>query len=175
MKNFHQNLLIILALALCILCIYQWYGQTQQRNQMDSMNALLSEKLAAIQGYTNSIHAMDGQIAQMDAHINELKATIQTNDQLFLDQKRELYRIELENASLTNQVVLNRLAVEDLEGKLKQAYDGVKKQNDAIKQLVDQRDEYVKKLNDSIKDRNDIVSKYNALADTERKLQKDGK
>ena len=28
MKNFQQNLLIVLALGLCGLCVYQWYGQT---------------------------------------------------------------------------------------------------------------------------------------------------
>jgi chromosome segregation ATPase len=173
MKNFQQNLLIILALSLCVLCVYQWYGQTQQRNQVDSMNQLLSQKLAAIQGDTNTIHTMDGQIAQMDAHINELKTTIKTNEQLMLNQKREMNRLELENESMTNQITGYKQAVETLEGTLKEAYDGVKKQNDAITQLVAQRDDYVKKLNDSIKDRNDIVAKYNELAETVKKLQGD--
>jgi chromosome segregation ATPase len=173
MKNFQQNLLILLALSLCVLCVYQWYGQTRQRNQMDGMNLLLSQKLAAIQGYTNSIHTMDGQIAQMDAHINELKATIKTNDELFLDQKRELNRMALTNEFLTTQVGEYKQAVATLEVKLKEAYDGVKKQNDAITQLVAQRDDYVKKLNDSIKDRNDIVAKYNELAESVKKLQQD--
>ena len=90
MKNFHQNLLIALALALCALCVWQWYGQTLQRNQIDSLNVQLSQKLAAIQGYTNSIRAMDDQIAQMDARITQLKDTIKTNDDLILIQKREM-------------------------------------------------------------------------------------
>jgi chromosome segregation ATPase len=171
MKKFQQNLLVILALSLCVLCVYQWYGQTVQRNQMDGMNRLLSEKLVAIQGYTNSIQTMDGQIAQMDAHINELKATIKTNEELMLAQKREINRLELGNEALTNQITDYKQAVETLEGKLKEAYDGVKKQNDAITQLVAQRDDYVQKLNASIKDRNDIVAKYNELADTVKKLQ----
>jgi len=53
--------------------------------------------------------------------------------------------------------------VDKLEARLKDAYDGIRKQNDAIKQLTTQRDEFVQKLNDSIKDRNDIVTKYNDL------------
>ena len=171
MKNFHQNLLMVLALALCILCAYQWYGQTLQRNEMDGMNQLLSTKLALIQDYTNSIRLRDEQIAQMDRHTSELKATIKTNEDLFVSQKRELNRLEAENESLTNQIAEYKQAVGTLEGKLTEAYDGVKKQNEAIAQLVAQRDEYVRKLNDSVKERNDIVSKYNELAAAVKKLQ----
>ena len=73
MKNFQQNLLIILALSLCGLCVYQWYGQTLQRNQIQKLNQMVYEQGAAIQGYTNSIADMDRQIAQMDARITALK------------------------------------------------------------------------------------------------------
>ncbi|HWF19764.1 MAG TPA: hypothetical protein VG754_10870 [Verrucomicrobiae bacterium] len=171
MKNFHQNLLIILALALCGLCIWQWYGQTLQRNQTDTLNQLLNQKLAAIQQYTNSIRTMDGQIAQMDARITELKGTIKTNEQVILDQKRELNGLDATNQTLTLQIGEYKDGVAKLEQKLKEAYDGIQKQNDAIKQLTAQREEFVKKLNDSVKDRNDIVSKYNELATQYEKLQ----
>ena len=54
---------------------------------------------------------------------------------------------------------------------LKEAYDGIRKQNEAMKELVAQRDEFVKKLNDSVKERNDVVAKYNDLAAQAAKLQ----
>jgi chromosome segregation ATPase len=164
MKNFHQNLLIILALAMCALCVWQWYGQTVQRNQIDSLNATLSQKLVAIQSYTNSIKTMDDQIAQMDARISQLKGTIKTNEDLILDQKRTMNKLDAENQLLTNRVDEYKGAVETLQGKLKEVYEGIQKQNDAIKELVTQRDEFVQKLNDSVKERNVIVDKYNALA-----------
>ena len=69
MKNFQQNLLILVALSLCGLCVYQWYGQTLQRNEIQKLEQMVYEKSAAIQGYTNSIRTMDRQIAQMDARI----------------------------------------------------------------------------------------------------------
>lgn len=163
MKNFHQNLLIILALALCALCVWQSYGQTMQRNQIDSLNLILSQKLAAIQSYTNSNKTMDDQIAQMDARITELKTTVKTNDDFILSQKRAINKLEAENGALTNQAGQYKTAIEAVQAKLKEAYEGVQKQNDAIKQLVAQRDEFVQKLNDSVKDRNAIVDKYNAL------------
>jgi chromosome segregation ATPase len=163
MKNFHQNLLIILALCLCALCVYQWNTQTRQRQQMTSLNQKLNDKIAAIQEYTNHIANMDSQIAQMDKRITELKDTIKTNEAVQLDQRREISRLRVENEALTNDVAQYKEAVGKLEGKLKEAYEGIKKQNEAIKELAAQRDGFVQKLNDSIKDRNEIVNKYNDL------------
>jgi chromosome segregation ATPase len=171
MKNFQQNLLVVLAAALCLLCAWQWYGQTLQRNQIQGLNQLVYEKSAAIQGYTNSLSTLDHQVAQMDARIAELKGMIKTNDLLILNQKRELSRLEFVNAALTNEIIDYTNAVATMQAKLKEAYDGVKKQNDTIKDLVAQRDELVQKLNDSVKGRNDVVNKYNELADRFQKLQ----
>ena len=163
MKNFHQNLLIILALGLCGLCVYQWNAQTRQRREIGTLNKIVYDKNLAIQDYTNHIAAMDGQITQMDKRITELKATIKTNEAVELEQRREISKLRVENESLTNEVAQYKEAVDKLEARLKEAYDGIKKQNEAIKILTTQRDEFVQKLNDSIKDRNDIVNKYNEL------------
>jgi chromosome segregation ATPase len=171
MKNLHQNLLVVLAIGLCGLCAWQWYSQTLQRNQLDALNQLLNQKLAAIEQYTNSIRAMDGQIGQMDARITELKGTVKTNEQVILDQKREFNALDATNSSLTLQVAEYKEGVQKLEQKLKEAYEGIQKQNDAIKELAAQRDEFVQKLNASVKDRNDIVGKYNQLAAEYEKLQ----
>jgi uncharacterized coiled-coil DUF342 family protein len=171
MKSFQQNLLIVLALGLCGLCVYQWYGQTSQRLQIEKLNQTVYEKASAIQGYTNSIHAMDGQIAQMDARLSELKATAKTNDQLVLSQKREIARLLSAGEGLTNEIAEYKKGVATLEAKLKDAYDGIKKQNEAIKELVAQRDEFIAKFNDSVKDRNGVVAKYNELVDKVTKQQ----
>ena len=171
MKNFQQNLLIVLALSLCGLCVYQWYGQTAQRAQIEKLNQAVYEKAGAIQGYTNSIHAMDGQIAQMDARLSELKASAKTNDLFVLSQKREIIRLLSTSEGLTNEIAEYRKGVATLEAKLKEAYDGIKKQNEALKELAAQRDEFVSKYNDSVKDRNGVVAKYNDLVEKVNKQQ----
>lgn len=163
MKNFQQNLLIVVALSLCALCVYQWYGQTLQRNEIQKLEQSVYEKSAAIQGYTNSIRTMDQQIAQMDARLTKLKAEARTNADLMVEQKREINRLQITGEGLTNQIIEYKDAVTNLQGKLKAAYDGVQKQNEAIKELVAQRDELVKKFNDEVKDRNEVVNKYNDL------------
>jgi chromosome segregation ATPase len=171
MKNFYQNLLIVLALGLCALCAFQWYGQTLQRTQIDSLNKLIYDKSTAIQGYTNSINTMEHQIARMDGQITEFKDTVRTNNQTILAQKREINKLEATDEGLNKEITDYKDAVDKFQAKLKEAYDGVKKQNDAIKELTAQRDEFVQKLNDSVKDRNDVVSKYNELVARVEKLQ----
>lgn len=163
MKNFHQNLLIVLALGLCVLCLYQWYDQTQERNRIEQINQLLTEKSTAIESYTNSIATMNSEIARMDASLTEIKAKAKADDETIASQKRDLNQLQITSEVLTNQITQYSNAVDTLETKLKDAYAGIQKQNTAIQELTTQRDEFVQKLNDSIKDRNTIVNKYNDL------------
>jgi chromosome segregation ATPase len=174
MKNFQQNLFVVLAIALCSLCAFQWYGQTQQRNQMDGLNQVIYQKSAAIRDYTNSIATMSHEVAQMDAEITRLKGTVKTNEQQMAAQRTEINRLEADGEALTNQIAGYKLDLQTLQAKLKDAYDGIKKQDEMLKDLVAQRDEFVQKYNDSVKERNDIVAKYNALVDQVQKAQAGG-
>jgi chromosome segregation ATPase len=174
MKNFQQNLLIVLALGLCGLCAYQWYNQTLQRREVQGLNQLTYEQATAIQGYTNSIRTMNQQIARMDAQITELRATVKSNDQVIVKLKVEINRLELEGESLTNQIAQYKRGVETLQAKLTSTYEDEKKLSDSIKEVVAQRDEFVQKYNDSVKDRNDVVNKYNDLVAKVEKLQSGG-
>jgi len=163
MKNFHQNLLIVLALSLCGLCVYQWYDQTVQRNRVENLNHLLADKSTAIQGYSNSLDNLNHEVAQMDARITELKTAATANDQLTAAQKREITRLQLLTEVQTNEISQYQTAVSNLQAKLSELVDGIKKQNTAIAELTTQRDDFLQKLNDSIRDRNAVVDKYNDL------------
>jgi chromosome segregation ATPase len=176
MKNFLQNLLIGLALALCGLCAFQWHGQTLQRNEITTMNGILYEKNVAFQDATNSIATLNHQVKQMDVRLTEIKAEAATNEQLVVLQKAEIFKLQFTGANLTNKIAQYQAVVDTLQSKLKEAYAGISRQNDTITNLVGQRDELVKKFNDSVKDRNDIVTKYNDLVkQLQKKVDDDGK
>ena len=171
MKNFQLNLLIGIALALCGLCAFQWHEQTAQRNEITTMNGILYEKNIAFEEATNSITTLNHQIEQMDASLTEVKAVAATNEQLVVLQKVEIARLEFTGANLTNEIVQYKAAVDTLTSKLKEAYSGIERQNEAITNLVMQRDEFIKKFNDEVKDRNDVVAKYNDLVTQMQKQQ----
>jgi len=151
------------ALSLCGLCVYQWYGQTLQRNEIQKLDQMVYELSAAIQGHTNSIRTMDRQIADMDARITQLKAEVRTNADLVIAQKRDINQLQINSEGLTNVITEYKGAVTNLQTKLKDAYEGIQKQNETMKELVAQRDEFIKKFNDEVKDRNEVVNKYNEL------------
>lgn len=174
MKNFQQNLLVILALGLCGLCAYQWYQQTWQRNAIESLDQTVFQRESDIQNDTNSIATLTRQVEQMDASLTETKAIVATNEQLAASQKAEITRLQFIGEDLTNQITQYQQVVDTLQSRLKDAYDGIQKQNAAITNLVAQRDEFVKKYNDEIQVRNDVVAKYNELAKQVEKLQSGG-
>jgi chromosome segregation ATPase len=171
MKNSQQNLLIVLALALCGLCAFQWYEQTIQRNEIETLNELVYQKNVDIQNDTNSIASLNHQVEQMDARITEIKAAAATNEQLVVSRKVEIEKLQFTGEYLTNEIAQYKIAVDTLESKLKDAYAGIEKQNEAISNLVAQRDDFIKKYNDSVKDRNAVVAKYNDLVNQVQKQQ----
>jgi chromosome segregation ATPase len=174
MKNFQQNLLIALALCLCGLCAWQWYGQTQQRADFGRLNAIANQKSALIQGYTNTIQTMQHQIGTMDAHITDLENTMSNNDNMIAGQRRELNQWEAENTALTNAIEQYKDGVAKLEARVKEDNDAIEKQNGELKQLVADRDALLTKYNNLVLDRNNVVSNYNDLAARFVKLQGGG-
>jgi chromosome segregation ATPase len=171
MKNFQQNLLIVAALSLCGLCVYQWSVQTTQRNQIGQLNQAVYDKTAAIRGYTNSLSAMDHQISELEAEMTMLRKEAQAKEEQASAQLRQINSLRANQEALTNQITEYKKALAAVESKLKEAYAGIQKQNDALAELVAQRDDFVKKFNDSVNDRNVIVSKYNDLVDRVQKQQ----
>jgi chromosome segregation ATPase len=172
MKTFQVNLLIVLALGLCGLCAWQWNEQTVQRDAIRSLNRMVYDRDAAIQGYTNSIATLNHQVNQMDVSLTEMKTVVAANKQLVISQKADIAQLQFANNNFTNEIAQYKSAVDALEAKLKEAYAGIDKQNEAITNLVAQRNDIVQKYNDEVKDRNDIVAKYNDLV---KQVQSGGK
>jgi len=164
MKNPLQTLLMSLALCLCALCTWQWYGQVLQRKAMTALAQVNYDESTAIQGYTNTINNMDHQIAQMDARISDLRDTLSSNTTTIVGLQQDNSRLNIVVDQYSNAVVV-------LQGQMKQANESIRRQNDAMKDLVSQRDDFVARLNESIKERNDIVTKYNELTKQLEQIQ----
>lgn len=171
MKNFQQNLFVAVAVALCGLCAWQWYFQTAQRDRIDHLDQLVFKQATAIQGYTNSLESMDAEMSGHQARIDELKRTVKTNELEILNEKREVLRLKYSAETLSNEIAQYQSLTNLLTGKLQDAYDGVRKQNEAVAKLVSERDEFVGKYNESVKARNEVVEKYNDLVAQVKKIE----
>ncbi len=171
MKNFQQYLFVVVALGLCGLCAWQWYFQTVQRARIESLGQMVYKQASEIQGYTNSLASMDAEMSGHQARIDELKQTVKTNELEILGEKREVLRLKLSAESLSNEITQYQSLTNLLTSKLQEAYDGVKKQNEAVAKLVAERDEFVGKYNDGVKARNEVVEKYNDLVQQVKKIE----
>lgn len=138
------------------------------------MQKTIFKQAAEIQGYTNSIKNMDAEIAGLSTRVNQLKQSAMTNEQAALEQKREIIRLNKSSEVLSNEIGQYKVIVDKLEAKLKEAADGIEKQNESFKKLVAERDEAIQKYNDSIKERNALAEKYNNLVERFNKLQAAG-
>jgi uncharacterized coiled-coil DUF342 family protein len=114
---------------------------------------------------------MDAEIAGQQARISDLKQTVMSNDRAIVSQKRDILRLQLSTEGMSNEILQYQSLTNLLAKKLTEAYDGIKKQNDAIAKLVAERDEFVGKYNESVKSRNDVVEKYNDLVQQFKKYQ----
>ncbi len=171
MKNFQQNLFILLAIGLCGLCAYQWYNQTVQRKGIEKLNQTLYDKSISIRDDSNSIVTLNHQITEMDSNLTALRDEARTNADTIATQKRKLELQDNAIEQLTNTIVQYQEAVGVLTNRLNEAYAGIEKQNAAIKELAKQRDDFIQKYNDEVNDRNNVVSNYNFLAGVVKKMQ----
>jgi peptidoglycan hydrolase CwlO-like protein len=171
MKNFQINLLVFLAACLCGLCAWQWTDQANQRRAIEERNKMIFDRDRSIQGYTNTIATTDLQVADLQQRVTDLGAAAASNQQVILQQKGQITRLTASEETLSNDIVQYQLGVTNLEKKLDEAYDGIKKQNAVIQELVAQRDDFIGKYTNSINARNEIVAKYNALVERVNQMQ----
>ena len=174
MKNLLQNLLVFLSFGLCVLCAWQWYIQTLLHGQGEALQKTIFKQEAEIQVFTNSLKNSDAEIAGLSTRVNELKQAAMTNEQAALEQKREIVRLNKSSEVLSNEISQYKVIVDKLEAKLKEASEGIEKQNEAFKKLLAERDEAIQKYNDSMKERNALAEKYNNLVERFNKLQAAG-
>jgi chromosome segregation ATPase len=163
MKNFQHNLLIILALALCGLCAWQWYAETVQRKTIGDLNQMVFDRNTSIENDTNSIASLNSHVNEMDERIMGLKTIVATNEQMVALQGAQIEQLRYDNATYTNEIGQYKVAVETLESKLKEADAGIDQQNVTISNLLSQRNNLVQRYDELATNRNDIVTKYNAL------------
>jgi chromosome segregation ATPase len=173
MKKLLVNLLILLALALCGLCAYQWLRETEQRRLTESLYQTIYERERDIQGYTNSIRLLDRQVAQLDGQVTDLRRRDATNTDTIFLLRRETNRLDIINGGLAAQLDQYSNAVEGYKAQITNINEGIKKQNAALKDLVAERDEIFGRLNEMIKDRNKVVEDYNELVKRVEQMQQE--
>jgi septal ring factor EnvC (AmiA/AmiB activator) len=164
------NLLLVLALALCGLCAYQWVREGQVYQELGSVNDELYKKREAIQGLEQTIKRNQSDITRLEGIRTELKETIRTNTARIAELDKYVQKLENETDNQRTTIGKYKEALDTANERIQKQNDDIQKQNDAIKLLVQQRDEKVADLNKLIGEYNSLVTNFNRLQEDMNKL-----
>lgn len=149
MKPVANSVLLILLLALCGLCAWQWQRETLLRGiAMDLQSALVSlqQEKADLDA---RVQAANAEILRLTGALSELRSnSVDKHEHAALATASETMRETLEK---------QRAAIHERNESLLKASGSIQQANETIKELTKERDGLAKRLND-------LTAKYNEMA-----------
>lgn len=165
MNKFLNNLLIVLALGLCGLSVFQWNRETRLHTDRQDLQNKLSDREQNIESLQATIKRVERDVARLETVKTELTATVASNRLEITDLKKNLYQAEREGDALREQVTAYKDAVDKQNESLKKQNEIITEQNTKMKELADERNSMVERFNKLAKDYNQVVKEYNDLVD----------
>jgi len=175
------NLVLVLALALCGLCAFQWVRESRLRTEVVSLQETNQVQAQSLVSAETLARRYESEIARLDSRVKELKQIEQTNSVTIASLKISLKHSEEEAELLRKQVANYKEAVDRQNESITkqnaiitQQNVSIKEQNENLKRLAEERNELVGTLNARTKEFNDVVAKYNDLVKQVEQLQNKG-
>lgn len=156
MRPVSSYILSILLLAICGLCGYQWWRETELRrlaqNQRDE---LLRHEAKDVEQETR-IKSADAEILRLTGTLSELRSTSVSKEEF--EELKSAAESHVASINKQNEIILQQNeAIRKQNEIVEQLNSSVLKANDTIKRLVEQRDQLAQRLND-------LTQRYNKLA-----------
>ncbi len=157
--------LITLAVALCILNVYQWTDQRHLITMVESGRKSKLELQTTVQEREQTAKRYSEEITRLESDRKDLDASVKTNKVEVGRLQAELKKAEFEVSKATNQAAVYKKAFDDANESIKQQNGAVKAQNESYKKLVEERNEFASKVNKAIEEQNKSTTAYNDLVD----------
>jgi SMC interacting uncharacterized protein involved in chromosome segregation len=149
MKPLPSSFLIVLLLALCGLCAWQWHRESELR-------LLLTAKLTEVQQLSvqrdeleTRVKAADAEILRLTGALADLRAN-SVDKQLHED-------VVAANAQMREAIEKQNMAIKDQNESLAKANAAIRLANENLKKVVAEREALAKRINE-------VTALYNALA-----------
>lgn len=156
MKNFQQNLMVLLSLCLCGLSAFQWVRESRLQQKFKTLAGEVPVKAAAIQTIEGQLKRAKTEIERLDKLKTELTATINSN-------RAEILRLTAELERSQKQVEADKTAIIRANESIQTQNNTTTKQNELMKKLAAERNEAVEKFNKLAADYNELAKKWNEL------------
>jgi chromosome segregation ATPase len=166
MKAFLRNLLILLALCLCVLISFQWIRETHLRREIQALTDTIHDKMESIQSLQANVRRDEAEIVRLDGLKSQMTETVKSNATQIAALGRDLTRA-------SNEVDRAERQIESYKGAVETANESIKKQNESIKTLNEEMLKLAQDRNEIVQRLNTTASNYNALADQWNKQQEE--
>jgi chromosome segregation ATPase len=161
MKRLLPNLLILFALALCGLCVFQWIRESKLRADLVQVNGEIYEKKELIRNLQAAIKRSEAEVQRLDALKVELTGLAKTNRQQIAQLQKDVRQGESEIEKHLKQMDIYKDALQAANESIRKQNDDIKRQNQEVRDLIEERKTTVEKFNKLASEYNDLVTKWN--------------
>lgn len=163
MKNFLTNLMIVLALGLCLLIWFQWQRETGNRQQIQTLTDRVHDRDEKIQSQDGLLKSVQAEVTRLDGLKKDLTEQVKSNRVDIVNLDKELDRLKNSDEVKTKQIEAYKDALDRANEAIKKQNEDIKIQNQQIAKVAEERNELAKKYNKVVTDFNELANKWNAL------------
>jgi len=163
MKSFLQNVLIVLALGLCLLCAVQWLREARLQQELALAQATIAARDKTVLELQTAGKRLEADLLSLDSRNAGLRDALRTNAQELAELRQNLSRAEGDLGIARAQLGSYKQAITQANANIETNNAAIRDQNKLLQETVAQRDDLLKRLNEMTRRYNDLVEKYNAL------------
>ena len=169
MKNFLQNLLIILAICLCGLITFQWVREGRTHARLEALVNEVHDKAGAIQNLGGQLKRSEAEVERLDKLKTEMAETIKSNRLEIMGLTKEVKKTadELEHSKRQSEAF--KSALDQANENTRIQIEETRKQTEQLKKILADRNEMVTNYNKLAADYNDLAKKWNDLQEQLKK------
>lgn len=178
MKRLLTTLLIVISLGLCVVCLVQWQREARLRGhildlvkRLEAENSLRIDAERRVREYEREIARLTELRAEVEAKLvevtreyNDLSADSVARGISIAVYMREVMQMQHGLEATQRAFGKGAEAIKSHNSVVITQNSAMEKQNELLKQLVEERNDAITKLNARTREFNDLVEKYNKLA-----------
>jgi chromosome segregation ATPase len=161
MKSWLQNLLIVIALALCVVIALQGHQQSQRLKDLQTRQNTIDSQEEQIRDLNGVVKSRNEEIQRLEGIKATLTELVKSNRTEITRLRQDLDKADAEIARQLKQVGDFKAALEQANESIKQQNETIKQQNEQLVKLAAERNEFVEKYNKLAVEFNDLVKKWN--------------
>lgn len=156
---------MVLAFALCGLCLLQWNREVSLRKDLTVTNEDLYKKKETIQGLEFNLRKASEDISRLEQVRKELTETRIANEKTIANLTNEVERLIRQKDAVQEQLDQYKKALDVANESIVKQNEDITRQNEIIKNVAAQRDQKIAELAKVVEEYNKLVKDYNKIVE----------